>query len=200
MTVALVALSDPKETLRPPYNWRLCSRKSLCPVDPLAEGKTKIWGLRKDYPDAKKDSPTSGTRIKQAFGISKVMQQRPLSRSWNWIPTTSAHQPWKKHFCWRAPHLIAGETWSEQKGDSQPLAKLLALLSGSYQACASQKVPFRCIFPERLNASVQITVLRINCPLRLKSWSLRPCAQDANHYKAGTRKGLPHGTVGKHII
>lgn len=87
----------------------------------------------------------------------------------------------EKHLCWKAPHLIAGETWSEQKGDSQPLAKLLALLSGFYQPCGSQKVPFRCIFPERLNASVQITVLGINCPLRQNNWSLRPCAQHANH-------------------
>lgn len=96
----------------------------------------------------------------------------------------------EKHLCWKALHLIAGETWSEQKGDSQPLAKLLALLSGFYQPCASQKVPFRCIFPERLNACVQITVLGINCPLRQNNWSLRPCAQDANHVESRKQRGF----------
>lgn len=181
MTVVLVALPKPKEGLGPLSAWILCNRKSLCPADPLYRDWTFIWGLRKGQPHTRQDSPNqweenqtpSWEKLSCATGTcEKILKLNP------WDFCSSALE---KHLCWKAPHLIAGETWSEQKGDSQPLAKLLALLSGFYQPCASQKVPFRCIFPERLNASVQITVLGINCPLRQNNCSLRPCAQDANH-------------------
>lgn len=181
MSVALVALRKLKEGLGPLFAWILCNSKSLCPANPLSRDWTSIWGLGKGQPNTSQDSPNQQ-------GQNQPLSWEKLSYTTGTCEKVLKLNPWdfcssalEKHLCWKAPHLIAGETWSEQKGDSQPLAKLLALLSGFYQPCASHKVLFRCIFPERLNASVQITVLGINCPLRQNNWSLRPCAQNANH-------------------
>lgn len=180
MTVASVAVPKPKEGLGPLFAWILYSRRSICPADPLYRDWTSTWGLRKGHlatfsqPVGAKPNPLMGEAELRSrdWTCEKVLKLNP----WDFCSLAL-----EKHLYWKALHLIAGETWSEHKGDSQPLAKLLALLSGFYQPCGSQKVPFRCIFPERLNASVQITVLGINCPLRQNNWSLRPCAQNANH-------------------